>query len=462
MKSIGAKFRTAGTRHGAYSVGMTVLVVAVVIVVNLIAGQIPEAYRNIDVSSTKIYEISNVTTEFVDSMEKEVDLTVLAVKDGTDERITTFLSRYAALSEKIKIEWIDPVLHPSALSDYGCEENTIVVSCPDTGKTSQISFADILVMDEYSYYYYGSTSYTSFDGEGQLTSALNYVTSESVGQIFQTTGHGEDSLPAAITERMDKNSYTVSELNLLMEGTVPEECDLLLMYAPATDLSEEETQAITDYLSGGGKAILIMGDTNAVELPNLSALLGGYGMEPVEGYIADPVRSYQNNPYYIFPEMTVSGDLASAIESEMALIVNAHGMLLSDPQQDTISVTPFLSTSDQAYAVTQDAEVQGEYILGAVAEEETAEGRLTVITAGSLIDSEIIDTFTQLENAQLFMNAVAANFEGVQNLSIEAKSLGVEYNTVQYGGVLSLLMILGIPVVILVLGFLVWFRRRKA
>ena len=65
-------------------------------------------------------------------------------------------------------------------------------------------------------------------------------------------------------------------------------------------------------------------------------------------------------------------------------------------------------------------------------------------------------------NTQLFMNAVTANFEGVQNLSIEAKSLGTEYNTIQHTGVLSLLVIFGIPAVILIGGFVVWFRRRRA
>ena len=130
-----------------YSVGLTVLAVAVVIVFNLIAGQIPEAFRNIDVSSTNIYEISDTTTELLDSLDKNVDMTVLAVKDETDERITTFLSRYESLSDKINVEWIDPVLHPTALTEYDASENTIVVSCADTGKTTTISFDDILVMD---------------------------------------------------------------------------------------------------------------------------------------------------------------------------------------------------------------------------------------------------------------------------------------------------------------------------
>lgn len=93
--------------------------------------------------------------------------------------------------------------------------------------------------------------------------------------------------------------------------------------------------------------------------------------------------------------------------------------------------------------------------------DEALESRLTVISAASLIDQQITDTFTTLENTTLFMNAVTANFEGVQNLSIEPKSLTVEYNTMQHTGLFSLLTVFGIPAVVIVGGFVVWFRRRK-
>ena len=476
IKSLKSIFRTSGTRHGSYSVGLTALVIAVVIVFNLIVGQIPEAYRNLDVSSTKIYDISDTTTELLDSLDSEVDMTVLAVKDSTDERITTFLSRYAALSDKINVEWIDPVLHPSALTDYDTTEDTVVVSCEDTGKTTTVSFSDILVMDEYSYYYYGTESYTEFDGEGQLTGAVNYVTNDTDHTIYQTTGHGESSLSTTITDLMEKNSYTLSEVNLLMTTSVPDDCDLLLMYAPATDLSEGEAEMLRSYLTGGGKIMILFGDISSAELTNLSGVLREYGMEAADGYIADPTRCYQGNYYYIFPELSVSDDMAEGISSEMVLLTNAQGMNLVDPERDTISTTSFMSSSDQAYAITEETQEQGSYTLGAVATEtienseeetdsdstETKESRLTVISAASLIDQSITDTFPQLENTQIFMNAVTANFEGVQNLSIEAKSLGTEYNTMQHIGLLSFLAILGIPAAILIGGFIVWFRRRRA
>ena len=485
--NIGKMFRTSGTRHGAYSVGLTVIVIAIIIVINLVAGQIPEAYRNLDVSSTKIYDISDTTTELLDSLEEDVDMTILAVKDETDDRITTFLSKYDALSDHVSMEWVDPVLHPSALTEYDASENTVVISCEATGRTTTVSFDDILVPDMYSYYYYGSESYTEFDGEGQLTSAVNYVTNDVEKTIYQTTGHGEGTLSDTITDLMDKNNYSLTELNLLMTTSIPEDCDLLFMYAPTTDLSEDEAEMIGSYLDQGGKVMILLGETNAAELPNLEGILEEYGIQSAGGYIADPQRCYQGNYYYIFPELSLSGDMADGISSEMVLLINAHGLNVIDPSRDTITTTSFMSSSDQAFDVTETTQEQGSYSLGAVAEEsvstsdddsssddadteessdesETEElmSRLTVISAGSLIDPQITDSFTQLENTTVFMNAVTAKFDGVQNLSIEAKSLGTEYNTVQYTGLFSFIVVFGIPAVILIGGFVVWFRRRKA
>ncbi len=517
MEKMKKLFHTTGTAHGIYSVGLTAVVVAIVVVVNLIFGQLPEKYRNIDVSSSKIYEITDTSRDFLKDLDTEVKFTVLAVKEEADERIRTFLSKYASLSKNISVEWIDPVLHPSALQDYDASENSIVVSCEKTGRNTTVTFDKIVVVDYSSYYYTGSISENEFDGEGQLTSAVNYVTSEDEKQIYRTAGHGESMLPANITELMDKNNYTVSEWNLLMNPDIPEDCDLLLMNAPANDLTEDERDAVLNYLAGGGKMMLLLGDTNSKDLPNLSAVMKEYGMEAADGYIADPQRCYQGNAFYIFPMLSVSGDMAKGLASEMVLLINAHGLNLTDPARDTISTTSFMTTSNSGAAVTEDTQTEGTYTLGAVATEtvssshsdsenegepaentdgdtenagtdagdtdtenagtdagdtdtgndsgdaeDTKESRLTVISTANIIDSQLTETFTTLENTALFMNAVTANFDGVENLSIEPKSLAVQYNTIQHVGLLSLFAIFGIPLVILAGGFTVWFKRRKA
>ena len=63
------------------------------------------------------------------------------------------------------------------------------------------------------------------------------------------------------------------------------------------------------------------------------------------------------------PKLSVSGDLAEQIKSEMTLVMNTHGMTVNDPARDTITTVPFMSTSDQAFAVTEQDQKQGEYIL---------------------------------------------------------------------------------------------------
>ena len=277
MEKLKKLFKTAGTKHGVYSVGVTAAIVAIVVVVNLIVGQLPEKYRNIDVSSTKIYEITETSKKLLKALDKDITIKVLAVEEETDERIRTFLSKYSGLSDRISVEWIDPVLHPSALEEYEATENTIVISCEETGKSTAVTFGDILVADMSSYYYTGTVSETEFDGEGQLTSAVNYVVNDEQKKIYRTAGHGEAALSATISDLMNKNNYTVAELNLLMEGGIPEDCELLLINAPTKDLSEEEKTVVENYLAQGGDVMLLLGDKNSADLENVSALMKTYG-----------------------------------------------------------------------------------------------------------------------------------------------------------------------------------------
>lgn len=464
MRKIKKLFQTTGSKNGAFSVGVTIMVIAIVVVVNLIFGQLPEKYRNIDVSSTKIYEISDTSRKLLKKLDSKVTFTVLAEKENTDDRIKTFLSKYEALSKNVSVKWIDPVLHPSALNEYKVDKNTIVVASESSGKSMSIPFDNIIVTDQSSYYYTGTASESQFDAEGQLTSAVNYVTSDVSKTIYRTTGHGEATLSGSVSDMLGKNNYSTKEVNLVMNASIPDDCDLLLMYAPATDLSADELKAVKDYLSGGGKIMVLLGETGTSDLPNLSLVLKEYGMQEVDGYIADPQRCYQNNYFYIFPNLTLSGDMAKGISSQMVLLTNVKGMNMIDAARDTITAEPFMTTSEQAYAVTEDEQIKGTYTLGAVATEKTdkAESRLTVISAASLIDSQITDTFSQLENTTVFMNAVGSNFDDVESITIEPKSLAPEYNTVQHAGLFSLLVVFGIPILVLGSGFTVWFRRRKA
>ena len=482
LEKIKKSFRSTTSRNGSYSLGLIALVIGIVIVINLIAGQLPENIRNIDISDNKIYEITDTSKKILEKLDEEITFTIYAEKDSTDERIKSFVKKYAALSSKIKVEWVDPVQHPAELTENNVSSDMILVSCEKTGKSKAVAFSSILVTDEYSYYMTGSTSESQFDGEGQLTSAINYVTSDVSKTIYCTTGHGENTFSSSVSALLDKNNIISGELNLIMENEIPDDCDLLFMNAPSKDITEDEKTLILSYLSSGGDVFIILGESED-DTPNLDAVLKEYGMQRTEGYIADMQRCYQGNYYYIFPEISAYGELAEGLESQMVLLINAHGMTFTDPARDTIATTEFMSTSENAYSVTEDTQEQGSYVLGAVAtetisnssenesedsdsgdtsEEGMDESRLTVVSTGSLIDSRVTDSFSTLENLDLFMNAVTANLEDVDNVAIEPKSLEVTYNSMQHAGLLSILVIFVIPLIILLFGFVKWWKRRKA
>lgn len=186
----------------------------------------------------------------------------------------------------------------------------------------------------------------------------------------------------------------------------------------------------------------------------------------------------------------------------MVLIPNTKGFTEVDPKSDDITVTQLLATSSDGYNVTEDDQVQGTYTLGAVAtqsvaeetaettsesgkettesssetedsastassdetttEDVAAEGRVTILASSSIIDETMTTSLPTLENNTFFMNAVTANFDGVENISIEAKTMNGNTNTVQQAGGISIVAILLLPILILAAGFVTWFRRRKA
>lgn len=459
MKKIKEMFRSAHSRYGTYSTALVVLVVAIVIVANMMVGKLPDKWKNIDLSENHIYEITDQSKNLLKSLEKKVELHVLADKSSADERIKTFVDKYVGLSSKVSVEWIDPALHPTALKEYDASENTIVVTCPDTDKSTQIAFTDMITYDEMSYYYYGTYQENEFDAEGQLTSAVNYVVNETSFTIYTTTGHGESTLSSSLQDLMGKSGFNIEECNTLMAESMPEDCDLLILNAPTKDLSDDEKMMISEWMQKGNDVILILGDTEH-ETPNLDALMKEYGMQVAEGYIADTKRCYQGQPFYVFPELTVSDKLATGMESEMVLVINARGMTQVDPARETITLNTFMSTSDGGYAVTSDVQKEGTYLLGATATEE--ECSFTVITAATMIDESLTASLSSLENNTLFMNLVTSGFDDISNIAIEPKSLGVEYNTIQHAGVSSLVTVFGIPLFILIYGFVIWLKRRKA
>ncbi|MCD7907706.1 MAG: GldG family protein [Clostridium sp.] len=474
-------------KKGGFAAIFTVIVIAAVIVINLIAGTVPAKYRRLDLSTNQIFSLSDTTRELLGGLTKDVDIYIVGDPDRVDERITHFAGLYADLSQHVNVTVKDPVLHPDVLSSLGTEANTVLVSCPDTGKTQSIPFSDIIQIDMMAYYQYQQYKESAFDGEGQITSAISYVDNDNETGVYQLSGHKESTLPSMVTDALKKSNMQLRDLNLLTDGAIPEDCELLLVNNPQTDIAVDEKEMISDYLKQGGHVLILAGYTES-GCPNLTALCADYGMELKNGYVADtaPGQFYNNNPFLFFPEYDFSSGMLDKITSrDPALLSNPSGMTISQDLRDGLTVSPFLTTTDSGIFVdpaTQE-QVRGTYVLGATATEpaqtgessqaatasqaqaqdsgQTPEATLTVITAPSLIDGSLLQQFPSITNLTIFMNAASHNISQAVNLSIPAKSLDVTYNMITAGGLWSALFIIVIPVIFLIAGFVIWMKRRK-
>lgn len=518
-------------KNGSFSLAVTAIVLAIIVVINLIIGQLPSKLLNWDLSETGIFSVSDTSKELLKDLDKDVTVEVVAETGNIDSRIEKFISIYGDLSSKLKVSYVDPVLHPEILTKYGISANSVVVSCEETGKNQVISFSDIIVSQQN---YYGYSSESEFDAEGQLTSAVAAVTSDNDKKIYMLRGHGESAISQELGELLTKNSMTTSNLNLLETASVPDDCDLLIINNPTSDLGTDEYTELHNYLYQGGNVLLLRGVTDK-ELTNFDELMEDYGMTMVNSYIGDRDRYYQRaqSAFYFFPVIT-SND--TNVETTSSILVGAvAGMTASENTPEDVTLTTLLTTSNNAFREGNSSEAT-QFILAAsaqktapadtenaselesgsdTAENESAENvseeastenvtenaskeaaseeasteestledvltdisvgntdgwletpsadsKLTVISASTMIDSSLIGNFTGIENLNEFINIVSSYFDDVQNVSIPAKSLSVTYNTVTGSSIWNALFIIIIPIFSIVTGLVVWIRRRKA
>lgn len=445
---------TKAFRKGSYSTVIMVVIIAIVIAANVMFSKLPTAARNIDVSSNNLYSIGDTTHSVLDGLKKDVEIIVIKDKESTDKRISTLLAKYADYSDHIKVTYKDPVLYPSVLTTYDTEENNIVIKCDATDKTTKVAFSDIIVT---STSYYGSTYETSFDGEGQLTKAIDYVSNENNKLIYTISGHGESDLGKNISGLISKSNFNVKSVNLLVDNGIPDDCDMLICNQPTKDLADDELKLLREYMENGGKMTVVLADTTT-ETPNFDALMADYGISKVNGYIADTERYYGQNVYQIFPNYS-SGDITGKFGSEeYTLLFGSLGLKVEET--DGVTVDEFLTTSDKGAAVVGENDyTEGKYTLAAAATKD--ESRFTVFGSASIIDDEFTSYYTNLMDLQVFMNSITANFDDVSNISIDSISLQTTYNTIANGSGIGAIFIGIIPVALLILGFLRWFGRRK-
>lgn len=455
---------------GTYSLAITAIVLAILVALNVMVSALPSTYTNLDISSSKLYSITSNTKVVVNALEDDVTIYWIVQSGEEDDVIENLLNKYESLSDHIDVVKRNPDVYPTFAEQYTDEEvanNSLVVECGE--KSRYIGYDDIYVseanMSTYSYDY-------SFDGEGAITSAIDYVVNEEQPQLYVLEGHGEAELSESFSTQIEKENIETTTFSLVNADSIPEEADAILIYAPSSDISEEEKNMLSEYVDNGGKLMVLAGPTEDGTLENLYSILSDYGVEVQEGIVVEEDREHYafQAPYVLLPDMA-SDEITDPLleENYYAILPIAQGMTVNSTEKGT--VTELLTTSDTAfskvdgYSLTtyekEDGDIDGPFTVG-LSIEGSNEGQIVWFSSSQFLE-DMYNSYSSGANLDLAMNALSSLVGENDAVSIRSKSLNYNYLTISdsVSTVLKQLMIGVFPLVYLGIGGVVILRRRK-
>lgn len=462
-------------KAGAYSTGMIAAAVAIVIVLNMVAGQLPGTWTSLDLTGSKLYSLTEQTKEYLKTMDEDVTIYVLVNKENEDAILGHTLELYEDMSEHIKVQYVDPIQNPRFHTQYtsgSVSTNSLIVV---SDKRSKVVDANAVYATSYDFdgYNYSSTV-TGYDGEGQITSALDYVLSEDLPMVYMTEGHGELSLSASFKSSLDKENVEYETINLMDYEAVPERTACLVINSPAGDFSQDDRDKVIDYLDRGGKVILNVGYRETAT-PNLEALLAYMNLSIADGLVVEENQeNYYQSPFYILPTVGYGSYTAGIYGNYYIFAPYSQGIIVPEEEESGISYNDFLRTSDNAYSMhdfasateygKKDGDAEGPFALGveAVKSLESGEAVMVVYSCEQLFTD---DTSMMVggANQMLFTNTVSHFVDHETTVSIPVKSYEVSTLMISSGSslLLGLITVILLPLGSLIIGFVVWLKRRR-
>lgn len=456
-------------KGGTYSLLMTGIVLAILVAVNVFVSVLPSSLTKYDMSATKLYSITSNTKVAVNALEKDVKIYWIVQADEEDAVLENLLSKYESLSDHIQVVKKNPDVYPTFASKYTSEEvdnNSLIVECGE--KSRYISASEIYVSQMAAD---GYSTETSFDGEGAITSAIDYVVSEELPKLYVLEGHGEAELPETFAKQIERENMETENFSLLNEDTVPEDADAILLYAPTTDISEKEKEILVDYVENGGKMMVAAGPTESGKLTNLYSILENYDVEAADGIVVEEDREYYafQQPYILLPELQDS-EITSPLAEEnyYAILPIAQGLKVNDT---TGRVTELLKTSETAFSKKagydletyekEEGDTDGPFAL-AVSIDTEKDGQI-VWFSSSLFLEDMYNSYSSGANLDMGMNTLSSLIGEREAVSIRSKSLNYNYLTIDEStaSLLKTMMIGVFPIAFVVVGIVIMVQRRR-
>ncbi len=457
---------------GTYSLLITVVVLAILVVVNIFANALPATWTQLDISSSKLYSVTSNTKVVLNNLDRDVTIYWIVQADAEDPIIDNLLSKYDSLSSRVSVVKRNPDVYPTFAAQYTDEtvsNNSLIVVSGE--RSRYIPYADMYDTEVNSLTFEINDS---FDGEGAITSAIDYVVSDVLPIMYVLEGHGESELPATFADSVEKANIETKQLSLLTVDEVPEDADAILIYEPQSDISEEEYDMLCDYVFYGGNLMVVAGPLADTTLENLDNILADYGVTIDEGIVIESERSnYVFYPYFLLPDIESSEITDELIDSHYYITMAINSGLEINTSGAPLygEVTPLLTTSDESFSKLagydldtyekEEGDLDGPFTL-AVSIESYYGGKLIWYASAAFLD-DAYNIYSSGANVTLAMNSISSMLGEREALAIPSKSMNYTYLTISdaTASTLEAVMIGIIPLIYLAIGVCVLLRRRS-
>lgn len=469
-----SKFRTRKFKVGSLATAMTIIVAAVIVVINLIVGQLTEKFSlSLDLTQNKIFSLTEQSINFIKNLDKDVEIILLSDESTFVQTNSYFtqansvLKKYDLNSDKIKLTYVDTVKNPTYLNEYQNEnltENSIIVKSGDKHKI--ITVQDIFDIQRS---YYGSTI-TGSKAEQELTSAILYVTSDNQTKVAILKGYGEQD-STAFQELLKKNNFNIVEISLLTQD-IPEDVKLAIIYGSERDFDLHSIEKLEKFLSTGGKNLVYALNPNQAEAPNLSAFLEKNNIKVNPGLVYETnTQNVVSNAFEAVNEY-VDEEYKSGLKNAGIPVLMPYCKPLEATNSESTKVLlQFSSTAGiLPKGAAQDFDFAGNVsgpissvIISAIKTDAEKDSNLAVIASYGALMQDYLSS-NALNNSAYFvnmMNKMTARQDvglTIESKSIGGKELGLNKATADTIGIVMAIIL---PVGILILGTIVFLKRKN-
>jgi len=487
---------------GAYSIGLTAVVVAVVIALNLLVGQLPAVFTKLDASPDKLITIGADTKTVLKGIKDDVTIYHISTESGeADPNLEGMLERYASASSKIKLATVDPLKEPAFTKKYTdatlANHSLIVVSekrstVVDSSKFYQYEVdgyeGQYLSYADYNYYaqqmaYYGqSVSATEyFFAENEITRALDYVSHDALPVVYELSGHKESSLlSAAMGGIIADENVELKSLELLKGETVavPEDATAVILNVPQTDITTAEKDALISYLDRGGQVILstYVSLYTAEKMPNLALVCSHMGLKAIENYVFESnTDGYSQYPFYLLPSVTGKGVTAPLAKSGLYTYMIESHAIVTTGENANITAYPLLETTSGAYLYTEEMEKDPE---NTELVDKAQKAVRSLAYQSTISDGEgnakgslywfaspyfFTDNFVGYGNSEILITLLTDICDKPTAVSVIGKAITQSYMQVTETDSLvwTVTLVGALPLISIIAGFAVWYRRRS-